>query len=592
MKEEFYIGNLKSRAAGSTKFHVNGFVRGVSGDVFSFDELSIEIRDEINVLVQKYENELSFPVEVLFSIDGKKVKVLSYKKQRLNSKNLVLELLNSLEQGDIDEREMLRRIDLSLIDDWFAKKIEETDIGGDCKIGSFPSISSGIGSGVVCFTREQVINNKKVGKKSILILKEVHTDDFNFFTELEGVILPFVGDTSHAAVITRGLGIPALICEDFNLLEEYENTDITIDANKGAIYKGFIKSKYIIDRDIIDKIIEIAKKHTRISVFANADDGESLKSAIRRGADGLGLCRTEHMFTESDSVNLIRQILFTESDISESTILNLRSNQEGKLRKIFEVHPKVAIIRLLDAPMHEFIPRKEKDLESLARSLGLERKVLEEKIFSMTESNPMLGYRGARMLLLNKKILRAQVEAILNAASGCGYAGVLGIEIPLVLGQNEVLAFSSFVKDVIKEGGYDKKKIDIELGAMVETPRALFEVDKYIDQIDFISFGTNDLSQFFSGVSRDDSQIFMNRYVKKSYLPRNIFKGLDPILLDYINSKISSIKDKKIALCGEQAGDQDTIRELLECSNFTHLSVSPSRISKTLIMAAHFSVLQ
>ena len=423
----------------------------------------------------------------------------------------------------------------------------------------------------------------------------------------EGILTVHGGMTSHAAVVARGMGKCCVSgCEEIVMGENSFTSRglkvnfgnfISIDGTSGNVYLGKIDVSSSSFSDSVIKFLEIADKHKKISVMSNADNPESVSKAISMGAKGIGLCRTEHMFFESDRINFMREMILSQDTESRIRALNkLFEFQKKDFIGMFEAAGNLPLtVRLLDPPLHEFLPKSDQEIKNVSLDLDIDEKIIREVSLSLKEFNPMMGHRGCRLLISYPEIVEMQVSAILVSAievskrKNCDI--VPEIMVPLVGDIKEIQFLKQIIVDtasnILKKNSFDMK---YKIGTMIEVPRATFMADRIAKEVDFFSFGTNDLTQMTFGFSRDDSQKFLKDYYDNGIYSFDPFstvdsQGVGELMKIAIKLGRSANKNLKIGVCGEHAGDPESIK-FFRTLDIDYVSCSPFRVPVARLSAA------
>jgi pyruvate,orthophosphate dikinase len=445
------------------------------------------------------------------------------------------------------------------------------------------------------------------GEKVVLVRKETSPEDIGGMDAAEGILTATGGMTSHAAVVARGMGkccvagCSALVIKDESTCEisgkEFKEFDIiTLNGTLGEVIEGeLVLTTPEISGEFKDFMTWVDKERT-IGVRTNADTPRDSKIARKFGAEGIGLARTEHMFFEGDRIVSVREmILASNREDRKKALAKILPMQMKDFMGIFrEMDGFPVTIRLLDPPLHEFLPHSEKELHELANDLGVEFSTLKEKTESLREFNPMLGHRGCRLAITFPEIAEMQTEAIIKAALLVKKEGVTvlpEIMIPLTGTDKEF----TFLKEVVSNKAkhiFDEKgeEIDFKIGTMIEIPRACLVADKIAEDAEFFSFGTNDLTQMTFGYSRDDAGVFLPEYLKKGILKRDPFQVLDrdgvgQLVKMGIENGRRSRPDLKIGICGEHGGEPSSV-EFCFNAGMNYVSCSPFRVPIARLAAA------
>ena len=470
--------------------------------------------------------------------------------------------------------------------------------------------SPGAASGKPAFTADEAVERTLNGEKVLLVRKETNPEDIDGMHSAAGILTSTGGMTSHAAVVARGWGRCCVagageiqINEKSRKLtvdgKTYSHKDVlSIDGSTGEGMAGEVATQTPKLSGDFSTVMKWADKHRSMRVRTNADTPADAKRARSFGAQGIGLCRTEHMFFEGDRILAMREMILAESeDDRKAALKKLLPVQRKDFIGIFTAMKGLPVtIRLLDPPLHEFLPHDDKSQAEMASRLGVKRSVVKNRVQSLHEMNPMLGHRGCRLAVTYPEILDMQVTAITEAVIACKKKKIdaqAEIMIPLVGTAKELEMLSARVRDVMAEVQAAKKfkgKLGILVGTMIEIPRAALTADQVAESADFFSFGTNDLTQMTFGYSRDDINTFLPDYLREEILPRDPFQTLDSTgvgqLVDMGVKKGRSAKSKlKCGICGEHGGDPDSI-DFCHQVGLDYVSCSPFRVPIARLAAA------
>ncbi len=402
---------------------------------------------------------------------------------------------------------------------------------------------------------------------SIYIIQNLESSKIQKLENIAGIILEDVGVTSHLALIIGNLNIPAVIIPKGTSIRQHST--ITFSGFTGDIFSGKIKTKTSNKNTrYIEKITKIAHKQKKLKVMLNADSGKDLDGLNLDECDGIGLCRSEHMFVQNKDNSVIQNLLLSQklTKKQEEEIIQI---QENSFRELFDYYPfREVTIRLLDAPLNEFFPNG-----------------ISSTHINVEEKNPMLGVRGVRMLIFNPTILKLQLNAILSAQEACTHNVHIKILLPMVSFAKEIEIIKNLIQDYVPDA-------NLSIGTMLETPASLFDIDQIAKQVDFISFGTNDLTQMFYGLSRDDSESLIKLYTNQRVVVDNPFHNLTDMLLNSLIQK--TIKQAKrvnaniqTSICGAQAASGSTIAALAE-TDLDAISVPPSKFENSILLAGKY----
>ena len=555
-----------------------------------------EIYEELQKVAEKLERHYRDMQDIEFTVEKGKLYILQTRTGKRTGKAAVKIAVDMVKEGIISKEEALLRIDANSLQQLLHKQIKE-DKSLKVIAKGLPA-SPGAAVGKVCFSPKKAA---EIGdeEKIILVREETTPDDIHGVVKSQGVLTARGGITSHAAVVSRGLGIPCIVgCSEIKINEKEgfmeigeltikEGEEITIDGTTGRVIYGKAE---LIEAEFTDELKELlnwADEYRKLKVYANADFAKDAEKAVYFGAEGIGLCRTEHMFL-GERLPIVRKI-FLEKEKRKEALKELLDLQKKDFFDLFKVmNGKPVIIRLLDAPLHEFLPSYDELLEKKIKGEmnEMERRIFEE-LGELREVNPMLGFRGVRLAILHPEIYRMQTRAIIEAAlmvEEKGYKAMPMIEIPIVSDVNELVVIKKEIEDEIRKVFEEKgKKIEYKIGAMFELPRACLTADEIAMHIDFISFGTNDLTQTTFGYSRDDAEKqFLDYYIEHKILPKNPFqsideKGVGELIKIAVEKARKVNKNIEIGICGEQAGEANTVKFCYK-AGLDSVSCSPYRI--------------
>lgn len=432
-------------------------------------------------------------------------------------------------------------------------------------------------------------------------------------TASQGILTGRGGRTSHAAVVARGMGTCCVAgCTQMSINEEekyftlggytfHEGDYISIDGNTGKIYKGDIKTEEATVSGDFGRIMSLADKYRTLGIRTNADNPKDTKKAIELGAEGIGLCRTEHMFFEEDRIPKIRKMILSETSEERTKALNeLIPFQKGDFKAMYkELNGMPMTVRYLDPPLHEFLPSEDEEIISLAKEMNVTVEHLKNKIAELHEFNPMMGHRGCRLDVTYPEIAKMQTRALIEAAIEVneeeGYNITPEIMIPLVGEEKEL----KFVKDIVVEIAEEVKKeknsnIKYHIGTMIEVPRAALLADEIAKEAEFFSFGTNDLTQLTFGFSRDDAGKFLDSYYQNQIYEIDPFakldqKGVGKLVEMAVEKGKSTRNNIKLGICGEHGGEPSSI-EFFHKVGLDYVSCSPYRVPIARLAAAQAAI--
>lgn len=470
--------------------------------------------------------------------------------------------------------------------------------------------SPGAAFGKLAFTAAEAVERTQAGEKVLLVRKETNPEDIDGMHSAAGILTSTGGMTSHAAVVARGWGRCCVAGAGEIHIDEkgrkikvngktYTHKEVlSIDGSTGEVMAGEVETQTPKLSGDFSTVMKWADKHGKMAVRTNADTPADAKRARDFGAQGIGLCRTEHMFFEGDRILAMREMILAETEADRKTALKkLLPTQRKDFVGIFTAMKGLPVtIRLLDPPLHEFLPHDDKSQAEMASRLGVKRSVVKNRVLALHEANPMLGHRGCRLAVTYPEILDMQATAITEAVIACKQKKIdaqAEIMIPLVGTANELKLLGDRVRNVIenvKEAKKFKGKLNILVGTMIEIPRAALTADQVGEHADFFSFGTNDLTQMTFGYSRDDINTFLPDYLNEEILPRDPFQTLDSTgvgqLVEMGVKKGRSSKSKlKCGICGEHGGDPESI-QFCHTVGLDYVSCSPFRVPIARLAAA------
>ncbi|MBP86525.1 MAG: pyruvate, phosphate dikinase [Planctomycetaceae bacterium] len=470
--------------------------------------------------------------------------------------------------------------------------------------------SPGASVGTLAFTADEAVQRTAAGEKVLLVRKETSPEDVDGMHSAAGILTSTGGMTSHAAVVARGWGRCCVAGAGEVHIDEkarkikvdgktYTHKDtLSIDGSTGQVMAGSIATMQPSLSGDFATVMKWADKYRTLKVRTNADTPEDSKRAREFGAQGIGLCRTEHMFFEGDRITAMREMILAEDEKSRRKALKkLLPFQRKDFIGIFKAMKGLPVtVRLLDPPLHEFLPHEPKAQADMAKLIGVNPATVKDRVAQLHEANPMLGHRGCRLSITYPEILEMQVRAIVEAAIACKQKKIDAhpeIMIPLVGTVAELSTLRSLAAATIEQVKADKKfrgKLDISIGTMIEIPRAALTADQIAEEADFFSFGTNDLTQMTFGYSRDDVNSFLPDYIKQEILQVDPFQSLDQTgvgqLVEMgVQKGRSTRKDLKVGICGEHGGDPSSI-DFCHRVGLDYVSCSPFRVPIARLAAA------
>lgn len=515
-----------------------------------------------------------------------------------------------VDEGRITPEEAVLRIEAKSLDQLLHPTFDAEQLKKGEKIGQALPASPGAAAGKVYFTAEDAKNaHEQDGEKVILVRLETSPEDIEGMHAAEGILTVRGGMTSHAAVVARGMGTCCVSgCGEISIDEDakvfslggytfHEGDEISLDGSTGFIYKGMIQTKEATVSGNFGRIMNWADGFRRLRIRTNADTPADTANAVRLGAEGIGLCRTEHMFFEPNRIPKIRKMILSDTlEQREQALQELLPFQKSDFKAMYEdLKGRPMTVRYLDPPLHEFVPTDPADMEALAKDMGMTVEQVKQKCDDLHEFNPMMGHRGCRLAVTYPEIARMQTRAVMEAAIEVSREKGFSIEpeimIPLVGDKKEL----KFVKDIVVEEAEKVKKernsnIIYHIGTMIEIPRAALMAGEIAEEAEFFSFGTNDLTQMTFGFSRDDAGKFLYSYYQAKIYESDPFARLDQNGVGQL-IRIAAEQGKKtrpnikMGICGEHGGDPSSIA-FCHDAGLTYVSCSPFRVPIARLAAA------
>lgn len=565
-------------------------------------------------IATKLENHYRDMQDMEFTIENGKLFFLQTRNGKRTAQAALQIACDLVDEGKITPEEAVCRIEAKSLDQLLHPTFDPEALKSGLVIGQALPASPGAAAGKVYFTALEAKEAHEKGERVILVRLETSPEDIEGMHAAEGILTVRGGMTSHAAVVARGMGTCCVSgCGDISINEEekefqlgghvyHEGDYISLDGSTGKIYDGDIKTQEASISGNFERIMEWADSFRKLKVRTNADTPADAANAVKYGAEGIGLCRTEHMFFEPDRIPKIRQMILSRTVQEREKALNaLIPYQKGDFKALYEVmEGRPVTIRFLDPPLHEFVPTDQGDIDDLAITMMMTAEEVQEVCDSLHEFNPMMGHRGCRLAVTYPEIARMQTRAVMEAAievkNEKGFDIVPEIMIPLVGEKKEL----KYVKDVVVETAEQVKKernsdIAYHIGTMIEIPRAALLADEIAEEAEFFSFGTNDLTQMTFGFSRDDAGKFLGDYYKKKIYESDPFARLDQSgvgqLVQMAAEKGRKTRpDIKLGICGEHGGDPSSV-EFCHKVGLTYVSCSPFRVPIARLAAAQAAIL-
>ena len=578
----------------------------------SLEEALPACAQELIEVQQKLEDYFKDMQDLEFTIQDGKLWILQTRSGKRTGAAMVKIAIDMLHQGYIDEKTALKRCDPEKLDELLHPVLDVKELAKVKPITTGLPASPGAATGQVVFHADEAEQWYKDGKKVILCRIETSPEDLRGMASAEGILTARGGMTSHAAVVARGMG-KCCVSAANNVMVDYKGRKMTIngklinegdwislDGSTGSVYEGAMSTQDAeLDADF-SELMEIASRYARMEVRTNADTPKEALVAREFGAAGIGLCRTEHMFFEEDKIVSMREMILAKDEEGRRVALEkLLPLQKKDFIGIFKAMDGLPVtVRLLDPPLHEFVPHDEKGQMEMAKVMGISYQDIHERVEGLMESNPMLGLRGCRLGNLYPEITEMQTRAIMEAALELKKEGVQAVPeimVPLTGIVHEFKAQKDIIEKTIQEV-FDEKKDSVEykIGIMIEIPRAALTAHKIAKEADFFSFGTNDLTQMTFGYSRDDVAKFLPMYIDKGILKQDPFAVIDQ---NGVGQLVSMAIQKgrevsptlKCGICGEHGGEPTSVK-FCHTVGLNYVSCSPFRVPIARLAAAQAAI--
>ena len=549
-----------------------------------------------------------------FTIEKGKLYILQTRNGKRTAEAAIRVAVELVKEGMITEKEALLRVEPKQLDQLLHPNFNQEKLQAATPITTGLAASPGAATGKIVFTAEEAVEKYNQGEKDLILVRlETSPEDIEGMNVCNGVLTVRGGMTSHAAVVARGMGTCCVSgCGDLIVNEEekyfqdatgkkyYDGDYISLDGSTGSVYGEKIET---VDAEVTGNLATLmgwADRYRQLGVRANADNPRDAKQAYEFGAEGIGLCRTEHMFFETDRIRAMREMIVSKTtEQREKALAKLlpmqRSDFEGLYR---EMKGYPVTIRLLDPPLHEFVPHEDEEIKAIADEMGMSFDELKNVVVSLHEFNPMMGHRGCRLAVTYPEIAKMQTRAIIEAAINVSREGLAispEIMIPLVGELKEL----KYVKDIITKEADDiinnsDVKIKYNVGTMIEIPRACLTAYEIAEEAEFFSFGTNDLTQMGFGFSRDDAGKFLTEYYNKNIYEFDPFakidqKGIGKLVQMAVELGRKTRPDIKLGICGEHGGEPSSV-DFCHRVGLTYVSCSPYRVPIARLAAAQAAI--
>ncbi|MFZ2911740.1 MAG: pyruvate, phosphate dikinase, partial [Candidatus Absconditicoccaceae bacterium] len=609
----------RNPSTGENKFYGEFLMNAQGEDVVAGIRTPAEIQElekvmpvcyeELVAIYKRLEKYYKDMQDMEFTIQEGKLYILQTRNGKRTAAAAVKIAVDMVKEGLIDEKTALLRVQPEQLDALLHKQIDpEAKKTAELLTKGLPA-SPGAAAGQIVFNAETAHDRNENGKKVMLVRVETSPEDIVGMVASQGILTARGGMTSHAAVVARGMGKCCVSgCSDIAINETNktmivkgktfnEGDMITLDGSTGEVFAGLLKA---IDPELsgdFQTIMTWSDKYRKLGVRTNADTPEDAARARDFGAEGIGLCRTEHMFFAEDRIKAVREMILSD-DLQgrQKALAKLLPFQKADFLGILKAMQGLpCTIRYLDPPLHEFLPQEEADIAELSKDMGIDINVMKERIAGLHEFNPMLGHRGCRLVITYPEIAEMQTEALISAACELKKEGVdvkPEIMIPLVGFKSELDFNTEIVRRKAKET-MDKYgiQVDYKLGTMIEVPRGAVTADKIAETAEFFSFGTNDLTQMGLGFSRDDAGKFIKEYLNKNIFEKDPFQTIDQegvgeLIKIAIEKGRKTRPDIKLGICGEHGGENQSIA-FCHKVGLNYVSCSPFRVPIARLAAAH-----
>ena len=576
-------------------------------DILSLKKLMPKIFKQLKKIFKQLENKYKDMQDIEFTVENNKLWMLQTRSGKRTAKSAIKIAVDMVKEKLITKKEAILRVDPNILNTLLHPTLDEK---AEKKIitSGLPA-SPGAASGKVTFSADEAERLKEQQQSAILVRVETSPEDINGMHAANGILTARGGMTSHAAVVARGMGKPC-VSGSSEIKVDYENKlfksgnhvikagdIITIDGGSGKVMLGKVPT---VKPDIsgeFSKIMIWADKYRKLKVRTNADTPTDTKIAREFGAEGIGLCRTEHMFFDEKRIISVRQMILSKTlEDRKKALAKLLPYQRNDFREIFKIMNGLPVtVRLLDPPLHEFLPKTEKDIDNIAKELNITHNDIKSRINELHEQNPMLGHRGCRLGISFPEIYQMQCQAIFEALADCKKKKIKPvipeIMIPFVSTAAEIKILGNLVRKTAEEiQKIHSIKIKYYVGTMIELPRAALRAKDIAKYADFFSFGTNDLTQTTFGISRDDSGKFLNDYVENNIFYEDPFvsideRGVGELIKIATERGRTEKRSLKLGICGEHGGDPASI-DFCEKIKLNYVSCSPYRVPIARLAAA------
>ncbi len=572
-----------------------------------------KVYKEILEISTKLENHYKEVQDIEFTIENEDIYLLQTRKAKRTAQASVKIAIDMQKEGIVTKEEAVTMVDANSITNLLHPQF--VDSQQKELFNKALNASPGAAVGEIVFDADKAEEEANKGREVILVRDETSPEDIHGMHSSVGILTTKGGMTSHAAVVARGMGKPCVVGAESLIIDHSSKTIsngsttlnegdiISIDGGLGEVYIGELQSEPPKPSEEFNTLMDWCDEFKRLKIRANAETVIDTKKSIEFGAEGIGLCRTEHMFFEGDRIIPMREMIMSDTKQGrERALSKLIKYQISDFEDLFMLlKDKPITVRLLDPPMHEFLPKSDIEMTELGNAIGVSPAHIREMLVKLSESNPMLGHRGVRLGLSYPEIYEMQVEAILRAAYKLSKNEKLSVSpeimIPLIMNAEELRQMKQYLLEKINQLEEDLKfTFNFTIGTMIELPSAALNSSSIAEHAEFFSFGTNDLTQTTLGLSRDDASKFLNSYVENDIFAEDPFVSIDQesvgkVVEISISEGKSSNKDIKIGVCGEHAGESNSI-QFFNTLQIDYISCSPFRIPTAKLAAAQAEIIK
>ena len=578
----------------------------------SLEEVMPEVYKELFEIQHHLETYFTDMQDIEFTIQNGKLWMLQTRSGKRTGGAMVRMAMEMLDEGLIDEKTAILRVEPNKLDELLHPVFDKVAVKNAKILTKGLPASPGAATGQVVFFADDTEAWAEEGKQTILVRIETSPEDLKGMVQANGILTARGGMTSHAAVVARGMG-KCCVSGAGTLDIDYKTRTITVgstvikegdwislNGSTGEVYIGQVATRDAEVSGDFGKLMELAGKYAHLKVRANADSPRDAKQALAFGAEGIGLCRTEHMFFEGDRIKAVREMILADNEAGRRVALaKLLPMQRGDFEGLFEVMEGYPVtVRLLDPPLHEFVPHFEKEQRDMADEMKVPYEKIKAKVDALAEVNPMFGLRGCRLGNAYPEITEMQTRAIIEAAMNVKSRGIpvnVEIMVPLV-GNHKELKYQKKIIDATAQQVFAERNdyLSYKIGTMIEVPRAAVTANEIAEVAEFFSFGTNDLTQMTLGFSRDDISKFLPIYLKKGILKQDPFqildvKGVGQLVREAVFKGRGVRENLKCGICGEHGGEPSSV-EFCHYAGLNYVSCSPFRVPIARLAAAHAAI--